>query len=458
LRTLSHFLHRRLVYPAVVALRGEQDVFRTLRELEATQWLPAEELARRQCAALAETLRHAGRHVPYYRRRWGTSPDVPAECAREALAGLPFLTKGELQDAAGELMSDRRPRRVTRKTTGGSTGQAVTLVKDRGATAREMAASWLAYGWFGVRVGDRAIRFWGEPFTLRRRLRFAAADLAMHRIRFSAFAFDRADLDAYWQRCRDFRPDYLYGYVSMLDAFACHLIEAGVDGRQLGLKVAVTTAEVLSDPQRARLQRAFDCPVQNEYGCGEVGPIAYECPRGALHLMTDHLHVELLGPGDRPAGPGESGEVVVTDLANRAMPLVRYRLGDSAVAGTGPCPCGRGFPTLERIWGREYDFIETGDGRRFHGEFFMYLFEELQQHGIGVRQFQVVQEGPADLAIALLSPTDPSPEQVAHLRGRIERHLGPMRVAVTRVDCIERARSGKMAVIVNRWRNPAAAP
>ncbi len=456
MKALSRFLHRHLVYPAVVGLRGEHGVFRALRELEAGQWRRTDDLVQRQCIALAATLRYAGQHVPYYRRQWDTSPDVAPDKAREVLARLPFLTKQDLQASARELVSDRRPRRVTGKTTGGSTGQAVTLLKDRGATAREMAASWLAYGWFGVRIGDRAVRFWGQPFTRSRRLRFAAADFAMHRIRFSAFAFDAADLNAYWRRCVAYGPDYLYGYVSMLDAFAQHLIEAGIDGRCLGLKLVVTTAEVLSTPQRERIQQAFGCPVQNEYGCGEVGPIAYECPRGALHLMTDHLYVELLGPGGAPVAPGEGGEVVVTDLANRAMPLVRYRLGDFAVAGTRTCPCGRGFPTLQRIWGREYDFIESGDGRRFHGEFFMYLFEELQQQGIGVPQFQVVQEGPADLAIVLLTATEPSAEQVAHLRGRIAHYLGPMRVAVRRVDRIERARSGKMAVIVNRWRNPAA--
>jgi phenylacetate-CoA ligase len=456
MKTVGRFLHRNIIYPTVVGLRGEGAVFGFLRELETLQWRSADELERRQSIALAETLRNASEHVPFYRRTWGRTVDLPADAAREALVTLPFLTKPELQESAYELVSERRPPRVTRKTTGGSTGQAVTLLKDRDATAREMAASWLGYGWFGVQIGDRAVRFWGQPFTRRRRLRFAAADFAMHRIRFSAFAFDTADLRNYWQRCLRFRPDYLYGYVSMLDAFASHLTEAGIDGKQLGLKLIVTTAEVLSDPQRARLQRTFGCPVQNEYGCGEVGPIAYECPRGALHLMSDHLLVELLAKGDRPAGPGESGEIVVTDLANRAMPLVRYRLGDFAVAGTAPCLCGRGFPTLQRIWGREYDFVETGDGRRFHGEFFMYLFEELRQLGRGIPQFQVVQEGPADLAIAVLSPTEPSVEQLAHLRDRIARHMGPMRIAVTRVDRLERARSGKMRVIVNRWRTPSA--
>jgi phenylacetate-CoA ligase len=456
-RDVSRFLHRRVIYPAVVALRGEHSVFQVLRDLEALQWLPSQDVVRRQRVQLARILKYASQQVPYYRRQWGGPIPASAADALETLAALPLVTKRVLQDACGELVSDRRPLRVTRKTTGGSTGEVVTLLKDREAIAREMAATWLAYGWFGVRMGDRAIRFWGEPFTRRRRLRFAAADFAMHRIRFSAFAFDTASLRRYWDRCLTFRPDYLYGYVSMLEAFARYLLDAGIDGRALGLKVIVTTAEVLSAPQRQCLRRAFGCPVQNEYGCGEVGPIAYECRDGALHVMTDHVYVELVDRDGRPVRPGESGEIVVTDLANRAMPLVRYRLGDFAVARVEPCPCGRGFPTLERIWGREYDFVETADGRRFHGEFFMYLFEEMQQRRIGVRQFQLVQHGPTDLAIALVSTADPTAEQVAHLCERIERHLGPMRVAIARVDRLERAPSGKMAVIVNRWRKATAA-
>src|SRR3989475_4471568 len=458
MKDISRFLHRRVVYPAVVALRGEHAVFQALRDLQAQQWLPSKDVLLRQRAQLAQTLGYASQHVPYYRRQWGGPIAASPGDAPETLAALPLLTKRVLQEASGELISERRPRRVTRKTTGGSTGEAVTLLKDREATAREMAATWLAFDWFGVRIGDRAIRFWGEPFTHRRRLRFAAADFAMHRMRFSAFAFDTASLRRYWDRCLSYRPDYLYGYVSMLEAFARYLLDGGIDGRQLGLKLVVTTAEVLSEPQREHLRRAFGCPVQNEYGCGEVGPIAYECPNEALHVMTEHLYVELVGPDGRPAGPRQSGEVVVTDLANRAMPLVRYRLGDFAVAGREPCPCGRGFPTLERIWGREYDFVETADGRRFHGEFFMYLFEEMRQRGIGVRQFQGVQHGPDDLAIALVSAEDPTAEQAAHLCHRIQQYLGSTRVAIARVDRLERARSGKMAVIVNRWRNAAAAP
>ena len=123
---------------------------------------------------------------------------------------------------------------ASNKITGGSTGQAVTIVKDRRATACERAAMWLGYGWRGVRMGDRAARFWGSPFASRRRWLTKASDAAMHRIRFSAFAFGDADLERYWNACVRFGPDYFHGYVSMLEAFARFVQSRGHDGEPSG--------------------------------------------------------------------------------------------------------------------------------------------------------------------------------------------------------------------------------
>ena len=194
---------------------------------------------------------------------------------------------------------------------------------------------WLAYGWFGVRQGDRVARFWGAPFATRRRWVTRAADYAMNRIRFSAFAFSDDDLEQYWARCIEFSPDYLHGYVSMLDAFAGFLERRGYDGTKLPLKSIIATSEALTAPQRERLERVFGAPVQIEYGCGEAGPIGYTCERGGFHLMAADLYIELINADGEPARAGEPGEVILTDLNNLAMPLVRYRLGDFAVAGGG---------------------------------------------------------------------------------------------------------------------------
>lgn len=449
---VRRLLHRHVIYPVALALRGETGMYGTLRELERLQWASADELRARQRRRLSGVLRQAARRVPLYGDRWPEGiEDVSERDALQALRRLPLLTKTDLQEWSNRLIAEDGPGRVSRKTTGGSTGQAVTVVKDSEALARERAASWLAYGWNGVEIGDRGARFWGSPTDLGGRwLRYAAADLAMNRIRFSAFAFSEDDLEGYWRTCLRARPDYFYGYVSMLAEFARHLKDRGHDGRRLELTSVITTSEALTPPQRDLLEEVFGAPVQNEYGCGEVGPVAYECPEGSLHVMSENVLLELLTEDGDVADAGESGEVVVTDLNNRAMPLVRYRLGDRAVRGEG-CACGRGFPVLEGVWGRAYDFVRDGQGRRYHGEYFMYLFEDLRDRGAKIGKFRVTQRSEADLDVEVVAPSGLEPEHASFVEDRLERDMPGMRVTVRSVPAIERAPSGKTRVIRNPW-------
>lgn len=441
-------LHARLVYPLIINVRGEGAVYSALAELRATEQLS--NAARRQHAdrRLAVMLRYARQRCRYYAEQLPAELPTEGEEVRSVLAALPPLRKHDLRRHAGDLRASPSPRRVTRKITGGSTGETVTVFKDRAALAREMAASWLGYGWFGINIGDRSARFWGSPHTLVRRLRFAAADFAMHRIRFSAFAFDEHDLDRYWTKCVSFRPRYLYGYASMLEEFARFVDRRSYNGRGLALKAIVSTSEVLSETQRTLISTVFGAPVQNEYGCGEVGPIAYECPDGGLHIMSDNLVVELLRDDGSQAAEGEAGEVVVTDLNNRAMPLLRYALGDYGIVGK-PCVCGRTFPTLERIWGRAYDFVQTPAGRRYHGEFFMYYFEDLRADGIDVRKFKIVQDRPDHIRIEVVLPPESDAATDRRIASRLAERLPEMGMSVHRVPAIERLPSGKTQVILN---------
>src|SRR5207302_1711333 len=107
----------------------------------------------------------------------------------------------------------------------------------------------------------------------------------------------------------------------------------------------------------------FGCPVFDRYGCREVGNIAHECSahRG-LHVHSDINVVELL-VGDRPAAPETAGDVVLTNLTNFVMPIIRYDLGDQAVASASVCTCGRHGPLLERIVGRQVDVTVSPAGK-----------------------------------------------------------------------------------------------
>lgn len=455
IESLQRLLHRHFLYRGVVTLRGEGSVFHHLDDLKSKQFESRSSLEGRREARLGGTLKIARERVAYYRDAWRDIAVDDRESAVEQLARLPLLSKAQLQQNFLRLAVSPLPSRVTRKTTGGSTGQAVTVLKDREALAREMAATWLAYGWFGVEIGDKSARFWGNPHTWQRRLRSAAVRIAVRRINFSAFAFNDTDLDRYYAKALAYRPAFLYGYVSMLEAFARRLKQMGIDGRNLGLKSVVTTSEVLGEPQRRLLSDVFGVPVQNEYGCGEVGPIAYDCERGSLHIVAENLVVELLLPDGSPAGPGEDGEVVVTDLANSAMPLIRYRVGDFASWGD-ECPCGRAWPVLKRVWGRAYDFVEAQDGRRYHGEYLMYIFEDLKDSMGGVPQFQVVQRTRESLDVSIVDPCGLDSATEAAVVEAFAARFPDMKVNVHVVAGITRTPSGKLRLIQNLLHDPDA--
>ena len=448
-RSFRSLLYKRFLFPAVLALRGEYSMYDVLTRLDGIQWDQTERLLKLQREKLRTILNYGYRHVPYYRQRWDEEPVAAGEDPIRAAQSLPFLTKADIQASSDELVSENRPSRFTKKTTGGSTGEPVTVLKDRSAMAQERAASWLAYSWYGVEIGDIGARFWGSPTEFGiRRFRYALADLAMNRVRFSAFAFGERELEAYWERCLRVRPDYFYGYVSMLTEFARYLRDRGVSGDQLGLKAVITTAESLEEPQRELLRRVFEAPVQNEYGCGEVGPVAYQCPNEKMHVMGTNVFVELVDETGRHVKPGQTGEVVLTDLNNRAMPLIRYRVGDRAVQGQ-PCDCGRSFPVLERIHGRVYDFVQDTRGRRYHGEYFMYLFEDLRDRGAEVSRFRVTQHSRNELTLELVHPDRLSSEDESYLRDRLDRDMPGMKVSLEYVAEIRRASSGKTRVIRN---------
>lgn len=442
-------LRGQIPFRLAVQTRGEQSVFRRLKDLRRLEREPVDSVLKHQRQRLAGMLNYALTRVPYYRDSAGRHPLEPQNAA-EYLRRLPILEKEVIQEQPERLLADGWVGRFTTKTTGGSTGRPVTVRKNSEAIAQEMAATWLGYGWYGVRVGDPCVRFWGQPpRNLKRRLRYMAADLATHRKTLSAFGYTRGDLGEYVATIDRFRPAYLYGYVSVLEDLARYLLEK--DRRLSGeyLKSVVTTSEVLSSPQRAVIAEAFGVPVQNEYGCGELGPIAYECKEGSLHLLPTNQYLEIVDDEGRAVPAGEPGHIVLTDLTNRVMPLIRYRIGDMG-RSAGPCSCGRPFPVLGEVFGREYDFVEAPDGRRFHGEFFMYAFEDLRQKHPEIGQFQVVQTTKTELVVRVVRSGSSGTDTLDGIRIELERRLPGFRLSIDWVPRLERRPSGKMRVVENR--------
>lgn len=443
---------RELVFDIATSISGQhgwRSHYRTCKRLEAAG---PKVVRDRQSQKLNDLLSFAADNVPHYQEALRTPRANDQQDPMAWLTDVPLLDKEVLQQHP-ERLHGRLEGRTTIKSTGGSTGEPVALLKTAGGVAVERACTWFGLGWFGIAVGDPSVRFWGTPLTPPRRLRFKLADVAMNRIHVSAFALEESDLAEYYERIKRFQPHWFYGYATLIDLLAEWIEATGRDGTVLGLRAIVPTSEPLSEAQRERVTRVFGAPIQNEYGCGEVGAIAYECERGLLHTMTESVVVEVLTGDGRPAGPGEEGEVLVTDLNNYAMPLIRYRLGDQAVRG-GDCKCGRPFPTLERVVGRVHDVVFTPAGKRWHGEKMDYLMSAVHQDVFPFRRYQVVQQETDLLEVRLVSE-EPVPEAARRLIEEYVRdRLDGMRAHVRRVDRIERSPSGKLRLVKNEVSRP----
>ncbi|MEY8214636.1 MAG: phenylacetate--CoA ligase family protein, partial [Colwellia sp.] len=149
----------------------------------------------------------------------------------------------------------------------------------------------------------------------------------------------------------------------------------------------LTGAEPLHDFQRTEIEKAFNCSAYDTFGCREFMLMSAECTEYKnLHINSDHLVVETLSEQGESI-TGQSGDLVITDLYNFGMPLIRYVNGDRATLINEPCNCGNPLPLMGSVDGRKLDIIKTPSGKTIPGELFPHLFKEFK----GISRFQVKQ-------------------------------------------------------------------
>ncbi|MFO7653432.1 MAG: hypothetical protein R6X25_06385 [Candidatus Krumholzibacteriia bacterium] len=378
-----------VVVPAIFGLRG-QNIRAMVRELERSQWLDADGMADLQLRKLRDLLAYCHANFGFYRELWGRdfrSDDI-GELAD--LANLPVIGKPEVHELGRSVSRNALD---LRRHSSGTSGEPTIVHVDARAHARSLAARFRCLGWHGIAVGAREARFWGRRGASGMVER--ARDSLLNRLVVRPAELENPKI---WRRLARFRPTYLYGYFSLVDRLAGVPRPPGSNLADLGTKAAVVTAEMSTHLERIALAERLSVPVLNEYGCSEVDIIAFECPEGSLHVQAEKVLVELVAQSSRSPG----GDVVVTDLDNRAQPLVRYRVGDAAVAATARCSCGRGLPSLESVAGRSRDrYIRTRAGALIHvTDVVDAIMLVARAHG-HVQRFHIRQETPDRVRIGL---------------------------------------------------------
>ena len=437
------FIVRKVIFPLHERLKGKA-TYRHCKELERTQWLSSDELEELQLEKLRSHLAFAYSYVPYYRQLFDAHGLQPGGIQTlKEFAGVPYLTRDIIRNRFEDLKAQGWSGSAQVMSTGGSTGSPVSVLVDSDRAAFTDAARLRAHRWYGVDIGAREIVLWGSPIELGRQdfIRSARDWLINSRL-LSAFDLGATALTRYAHFIQSYRPTKIYGYASAVYLLASHMKREGWKANYGWPAVVFATAEPLFDFQRSVIESVFACPVAVEYGARDAGLMANQCPHGGLHVPCEGMVVEIDGPN------GEGlGEIVVTNLYSKAMPIIRYRTGDLGEIDPTPCPCGRGLPRLKRVEGRRTDFIIAPDGRVLHALAVIYILREIP----GLKEFRVVQESITQITAQVVFE-DGSPQQRCDfISSSLRRLLGnEVEVKVEVVAALPRVASGKFRYVISK--------
>jgi phenylacetate-coenzyme A ligase PaaK-like adenylate-forming protein len=384
-------------------------------------------LATRQQARLADLVAYARQRSPYYRRLYRDLPERMTDVRR-----LPPVTKPELMAHFDEWVTDPAvtkasaeafaadPKQIGERylgryflcSTSGTTGTPALFMHDQKAMkVYETILSIRGYqAWYSVRelfallrAGARTAVIFSmsgpiPSFSRWERVRKSSPRRAKRMLGLSVLT----PLPTLVQALNEFQPAALSGYSSVLTLLA----EEQIAGR-LRIKPALvlTGAESLSAAAHARIEDAFHCLVRDAYGATEFQGIALECEQGWLHVNADWALLEPVGEEYQPVAVGQqSSTVLLTNLANRVQPLIRYDLGDSIVVRPDPCPCGNPLPAIH-VEGRRDELLRLQDASGGWITLLPLAFGTVIEETPGVRRFQLIQTGPATLTVRLEAVT-----------------------------------------------------
>lgn len=433
------------------------DVRRVLTQLRGWQFLPAEQVRDMQQARLADLLLHAYHSTAYYRAVLGDCGVVSSSAAVNLAKfdQIPLLDKPLLHKHYERLKSaDLEQRRWLENWSGGSTAEPARFIQDQEFDSWVTATKMLFDEWSGCRPGDRKMLLWGSDRDIahqKHRLRTRAYRWLSNERWLRAFGgLTEEDMLAHARAIDAFRPAQVLAYATSAYDLARCLERANVKIKPPAS--IMTSAGTLYPHMRDLIERVFEAPVFNRYGAREVGDVACDCDRhNGLHVIAPWQYVEVLLPDGTPAPPGEEGELVITNLSNYAMPLIRYRIGDMGIWAAEPCTCGRAWPLLAQVSGRVSDVFHTKSGRAVPGESFSLLM--LHSH-TWVRRYQFVQEFPETIQVYLeIRPDqqDVAVEQAERLRSEVMTVMGPgSSVSIQFVDEIQPTPSGKYLYAISR--------
>ena len=421
---------------------------------------PLEEILTMQNRRVQAIIAHAYKTVPYYREVMDKTGLLPGDFrAGEDLARLPILTADQLAREPERFLSRRyMDGRSLRLHSSGTSGRlrkinynpaALFLALAHGHRQRLVVAHFV-----GRKFGYREMVS-GRPGNIGSQIRqfYESYSWTPKTIEFKRNRLSPGDSFAYnIDRLNEGQPEVLAGYGSYLGVLFRYAWEHSTPIFQP--KALRYGGDRMTDADRVLIETKFGVPVLSTYQAAEALRIAFQCERReAFHMSLDQIAIRVVDANGNPVGSGDTGEIVISNLTNRATVLLNYKLGDVVTLSRTPCPCGRTLPTIERIDGRADDLLVLPDGRLIHA-----LVVQAPLHRApGVIQVQLIQEDLRRFVLRVVCASDTDWQRAQqHLDSTMHATFGnDIALEIERLDTISPEPGGKIKAVISYYRAQA---
>lgn len=414
-----------------------------LEQLRADEkWTP-EEIVSFQVRALQETVSRARAMVPYY----ASYPRIEL-CNFDDLRLLPVLTRETVRENRESFLARDTPphRRIVAGTTGTTGGNLKVSYTEK--LARENWAFLLRQrAWAGVKPRQPRVTFFGARVvpTSRAMPPYWTRNLPEGQVLCSIFHLSERTAADYLNFLHQHHGTVLEGFPSVLSILADFALSRG---ETIPMRAVFTSGEPLYSTSREKIELAFQASTFDSYGMTEYCGLIQQCEKGEMHLAPEYGFLEILDKNNDPVAGDEEGYFVWTGFLNRAMPLLRYRIGDRGRWKFGPrCQCGRAFPVVTPTITRESEVLHCADGRIFSPR----ALNQYLKGATSLRFCQFVHDRSERVVVRAVAGNDRAAQEMMEIREGLQRLLGgSMRVTAEIATEPLVFPGGKIPLIVNR--------
>lgn len=395
----------------------------------------------------------ATKNVPFYRKICEQkSMIISKDSIFEDIKKFPILTKDIIRRNWNSLHPDLINKRYIYITSGGTTGEPINLIHDEDFIVKTSAALQSFHEIANYFIGDKIVRLWGDEKLILNETQnyfnyFKNKYLKSTHLQ-NAFKMSDEIIKRYINELNLFNPKVIYTYVQSIYEIAKYIIRNNI--KIAPINSIITTAGVLNDDMKEFIENVFNCSVYNLYGSREVSLIGISCKNSnKIHINMYQKYVEIVDKNFKTLNEHEKGEIIITNLINYSMPLIRYKIGDMGALNYNQCVCGRGLIRLENVYGRTVDIFKNEKSELIDGEFFTHLFYFLDN----VKKFQIVQEKINLININIVTLNKNRLEQSIEeeLINKIKKVMGlNCEVIFNYVNDIESSPSGKLRYTISK--------